>query len=125
MTFQITPRHRWVGHCIAAAKQSGLNFLPALEMPCSLTSYLGMERDSLRLLGDRGSGSLAVPQALSGRRQGQSIVLLVGPEGGLTDAERTAVLDAGFVGTRLGHTTLRIETAAIALLAAVTAGCES
>ena len=46
---------------------------------------------------------------------------LVGPEGGLNDEERSEVAGAGFRPVRLGATTLRVETAAVALLAAVTA----
>jgi len=54
-------------------------------------------------------------------RPAGEICLLVGPEGGLTAAEYTAAGQAGFTPVRLGRTTLRIETAAIALIAAVSA----
>ena len=49
----------------------------------------------------------------------ESVTLLVGPEGGLTDAERSAAVEAGFIPVRVGAYTLRVETAAAALLAAV------
>ena len=51
----------------------------------------------------------------------REIVVLIGPEGGLTDTERAALRQAGYVAVRLGHTTLRIETAAVALLGAILA----
>jgi 16S rRNA (uracil1498-N3)-methyltransferase len=41
------------------------------------------------------------------------MVLLVGPEGGLTDAERATAVEAGFRGIRLGPRVLRTETAAL------------
>ena len=41
-----------------------------------------------------------------------------GPEGGLTEAERSAVLAAGFEAVRLSRYTLRFETAAIAAASA-------
>jgi len=45
--------------------------------------------------------------------------VLIGPEGGLTDAEEQAAVAAGFVPVRLGPRILRTETAAITALALV------
>ena len=42
------------------------------------------------------------------------VVLLVGPEGGLTPAERRLLSDAGWQGLRLGEYVLRAETAVVA-----------
>jgi 16S rRNA (uracil1498-N3)-methyltransferase len=42
------------------------------------------------------------------------VVLLVGPEGGLTEQEAMAASDAGFLPIRLGPRVLRTETAAVA-----------
>ena len=47
-----------------------------------------------------------------------SLALLVGPEGGLTEEERKAVMDEGFTGVRLGPRILRTETAPLAAVAA-------
>ena len=47
----------------------------------------------------------------------QTILILIGPEGGFTDEERTAILTAGAQQVGLGPTTLRTETAAMAALA--------
>jgi 16S rRNA (uracil1498-N3)-methyltransferase len=57
------------------------------------------------------------------QRPPDEVSLLVGPEGGFTDAEREAIRGAAFLAVRLGDTTLRVETAAVALLAAVRALC--
>jgi 16S rRNA (uracil1498-N3)-methyltransferase len=43
--------------------------------------------------------------------------VLIGPEGGLTNAEQEAAVTAGFLPVRLGPRVLRTETAAIAALA--------
>jgi len=45
--------------------------------------------------------------------------LAIGPEGGLTDAEVVAAIDAGWQPVDLGSRMLRVETAAIALAAAI------
>jgi 16S rRNA (uracil1498-N3)-methyltransferase len=108
---------RWLSHCVAAAKQSGLDFLPELRLPLPLDDFLAASRGALSLLGDAAEDARPLPQVLTNLQSGQDVLLLVGPEGGLTEAERASALAAGFVPVRLGRTVLRIETAAVALLA--------
>ena len=110
-----------LGHCIAAAKQSGLNFLPKLPAPATLAEILTARDDSMRLLGDTGVGALRLGEAIEGKSPCQTVMLLVGPEGGLTESERGESIAAGFVPVKIARTTLRTETAAIALLAATVA----
>jgi 16S rRNA (uracil1498-N3)-methyltransferase len=78
-------------------------------------------------LGSLGSGSLRItlsPHASTklpsiDRTSSASIVLLVGPEGGLAPREEQDALTAGFTAVRLGPRVLRTETAAVAALAAM------
>jgi 16S rRNA (uracil1498-N3)-methyltransferase len=51
-----------------------------------------------------------------------TLTLLIGPEGGFTDAEVQDAIAAGARACRLGDGILRIETAAVAALAAITLG---
>jgi 16S rRNA (uracil1498-N3)-methyltransferase len=53
------------------------------------------------------------------RTTGASAALLLGPEGGWTDAEREAARNAGWVPVSLGSQILRAETAAAAALAVI------
>ena len=117
-------RDRWTGHCIAAAKQCRLNFLPELGDPRPLADYLTGCGCDHRLVGDVDSSARPLATALNGWTPAETICLLVGPEGDITPEEWPAVRGSGFVGVHLGHTTLRVETAAIALLAGVTAICD-
>jgi 16S rRNA (uracil1498-N3)-methyltransferase len=48
------------------------------------------------------------------------VLILSGPEGGLTPAEEALALAAGFVPVSLGSRVLRAETAPLAVLAALT-----
>jgi 16S rRNA (uracil1498-N3)-methyltransferase len=48
---------------------------------------------------------------------GGGMTVLIGPEGGLAEAEQRAALDAGFTAVRLGPRVLRTETAAVTALA--------
>jgi len=113
-------RQRWAVHCLAAAKQSGLNFMPKIGDTETLSDYLARDvvSDGVRLVGDLGAEAVTLGAAVG---SAPVVDLLIGPEGGLTDEERAQALGAGFVPVRLGATTLRIETAAVALLAGVAA----
>lgn len=116
-------RSRWQGHCLAAAKQSGLDFLPELPPTLTLEQYLGAagESDDPRLLGDLAPDAVPLARAAASSPRARDVHLLIGPEGGLTDGERAGAVQAGFVPVRLGTTTLRVETAVVAMLGALTA----
>jgi len=120
----LTPakRRRWLGRCVAAAKQARLDFLPETGDPMVLNDFLKECADGLRLLGDTDADAMPLPKVLAGGGR-PAITVLVGPEGGLTEAERTAAIAAGFVPVRAGATTLRTETAAVSLLAVALALC--
>jgi 16S rRNA (uracil1498-N3)-methyltransferase len=111
-------RRRWTCRCIAAAKQAGLDFLPAIGRPMTLEAYTAGPQTGLGLFGDLSDDARPLRAAVADRAAGPPIYnVVVGPEGGLTPAEGQALRRAGFRPVRLGHTVLRIETAAVALLA--------
>lgn len=112
-------RGRWLGRCIAAAKQARVAFLPTLSAPRPLEEFLASPRAGI--YGDVSDAAVPLARALAGCARAPSIYIVVGPEGGLTGAERRALDAAGLAPARLGRTTLRIETAAIALLSAAIA----
>ncbi len=119
--FSASKRDRWLGHCISAAKQCGLNHLPTLGEHCTLGEFLDEPAEGLQLLGDGGAETSPLAAHAEAIRAASLSTLLVGPEGGLTQAERELAVGAGFQPVRLGDTTLRIETAAVALLAGLRA----
>ena len=118
-TLSPAQRNRWFTHCIAAGKQCGLSWLPVLEEYAELDDFLASSPSGARLVGDPGDGALPLSAAMGKSPDDGPVVLLVGPEGGFTDAERDAIVRAGFIPNSLGPNTLRVETAAVALLAGV------
>ena len=80
---------------------------PAIPLPASLTAS-GL-RLTLAPGAQRRLSELPKP--------GAGIVLLAGPEGGLSPRERECAAHAGFEAVRLGPRVLRTETAALAALA--------
>lgn len=108
----------WRGVVAAACEQSGRAVLPRLSQPTALSAYAGDEQADIKLVldptGDVGLSSVA-PGA------GQSIALVVGPEGGLSEQDLATLRAAGFRGLRLGPRILRTETAGLAAVAALQA----
>lgn len=103
----------WRGVIIGACEQSGRSRLPDLDTPAPPADWVQQHRCGL-LLDQRSATALASMHA-----PGDSLALLVGPEGGLSEAERQVALDAGYTGVRLGPRILRTETAPLAALAAI------
>lgn len=102
----------WRGIAIAACEQCGRNRIPEVPAPRDFLAALAPEPAVTRLLLSP-AGERRI-EALEGI--GAGISVLIGPEGGLEDAEQEAALAAGFTAVRLGPRVLRTETAAVAAL---------
>ncbi len=109
-------RRRWERAALEAAKQCGRATLLRVEPALTLTDALARPAAGLRVLADPAGGPPVVPAGTD------EVDLLIGPEGGFTDAERNAALAAGAIPWRLGPHILRIETAALAGAALATRG---
>ena len=105
----------WLGIAQAACAQSGRNTLPQIDVPQSWSAWLSTlpQDDS----GSRWVLSLsAASTPMNALAQTQRVVLLSGPEGGLSREEETQALERGFLPVRLGARVLRAETAPLAVL---------
>jgi 16S rRNA (uracil1498-N3)-methyltransferase len=95
---------------------------PQICAPLSLSTILEVSM-GLRYFLDEKPGAppllAAIPPHVD-RRSADRVLLLTGPEGGWTDAERTAAIAAGWTPVSLGPLILRAETAALAAAAIVT-----
>jgi 16S rRNA (uracil1498-N3)-methyltransferase len=103
---------------IEACKQCGRNRLMRIAEPrtwSELISAPPTSESSRRLLAHPGG----TPLAAVDMKWPQPTQLAIGPEGGLSDAEVSAATAAGWQAIDLGPRILRVETAAIALAAAV------
>ena len=105
---------RWARLSAAASKQSLRLHSMLLAKPTSLQQLLPEIRACRTLVALQ--GGLRFSGTSLGAAGG---LLVVGPPGDFTAAERDALLDAGAVGVSLGDLRLRTETAAVALVAAV------
>lgn len=101
-------RHsHWRRVLIAACAQCDRSLLPVIEPTVTLAELCAMPLPAERYTATRAPIELGM--ATSG-----TALLVVGPEGGLTDRELGLLADAGFAPRGLGPLTLRTETAVFA-----------
>jgi len=111
---------RMRANAIEAAEQCGILSLPRLEPILPLARLLA-ERDPPRLLVfcDE-DAEVTNPAAAFSGVAGAPVAVLIGPEGGFAEEERTALLKApNVLRLSLGPRILRADTAAVAALALV------
>lgn len=113
---------RWENLIIAAAKQCRRLFLPCIDPPQPLSEVLQTIKNDYPK-GHILLGSLNVqnPSLISQKFGLSDVIAFVGPEGGLTEQEQELLDNSGAKSVCLTDTTLRIETAAIAFAAILTA----
>jgi len=109
-------RHeRWSSILHSACEQCGRNRIPQLDELQKLEhvsrepQHIGTTRIVLAPTGTHSLREISPPTQLS---------VLIGPEGGLSDAEIEHATSSGFTPVRLGTRILRTETAGLAILAA-------
>ena len=117
-------RDRWQRICIEACKQSRRPHVPEIVATATVEDAAMEARASgaLLLLAHPDGGAKSAPTRET--TKAERIALFVGPEGGLTDDELKTLRDQGAHLVNLGSAILRIETAAIALIATVNAACD-
>ena len=117
---------RWGAVASAACEQCGRNRVPQIHDAQSLADWLShdgsappdaQQAGGTRLLLSLQSDARALHEVAAGAGP---VIVLSGPEGGLTAAEQAAALAAGFLPVTLGPRVLRAETAPLAVLAALT-----
>ncbi|MCX7034995.1 MAG: 16S rRNA (uracil(1498)-N(3))-methyltransferase [Proteobacteria bacterium] len=115
-----TPRKlaHWQAVVTSACEQSGRNRVPQVLSPLDVGAACAATDATLRLMLAI-DGARPLPLLLTEAGPVRHIALLVGPEGGLDEAEEAVARRAGFESTLLGRRVLRTETAPLAALAAL------
>lgn len=113
----------WQALVQAACEQCGRARVPNVSPVSTLREWLATARstDAPRvLLSPRGAQSLTHWAAQSRERiEGAGVVLLIGPEGGLSSDEEALAEAAGFLPLTLGRRILRTESAALVAISAL------
>jgi 16S rRNA (uracil1498-N3)-methyltransferase len=102
----------WQQIAISACEQSQRNRVPSINPILSFDAWLELKHNGLKLLmnhlGDLGLSEMSPKD--------QHIVLLVGPEGGLSENEICVAEASGYTSVSMGPRILRTETAPVAAL---------
>ena len=115
-------KERWERILLEASQQSRRMTQPVIEDAVKFAEALRMEATHRILLDEMRQGG---PLRTVAVQAGDSVALLLGPEGGWADREREAALAAGWVAKSLGPNVLRAETAGMAALATLALAWES
>ena len=119
---KITSMDRVRANVIEAAEQCGVLGIPQVLEPRKLEDVLEAWPKERRIIfcdeGDAGQNPLPILASVKEMR----LALLIGPEGGFSDAERTLLRSLDFVtAIPLGPRILRADTAAVAAMAVIQA----
>ena len=108
---RVRPQHtgRLRRRALEALKQCGAAWVPDIPDPVPLAAVLAREWDGEQWLADPAGAAPAGSPA--------PVIVLIGPEGGLTATERADAVAAGYQPVRFGRNVLRFETAALAAAA--------
>jgi 16S rRNA (uracil1498-N3)-methyltransferase len=112
---------KWRAVAREAAKQSRRAWIPSVAGPATLgdvTALLAGAACAVVLEPDA-----AVPLSRVALPSSGDVILVVGPEGGVSPAERSALASAGAIEARLGPTVLRTSTAGAAAVAVLLSRC--
>lgn len=109
---------RWQQIAESAAKQAGRGYIPQVEPVLSFREALrrAAELDVRLIPYELAEGMEGTRRIVEGIKPGQSVGILIGPEGGFEKNEVEEAGEAGFVPVTLGKRILRTETAGLAVL---------
>ena len=115
---------RWQRIAREAAKQCERSWIPGITQPLPLKYLIKKRIAEKKLLLSESNGiylrEILLRSGKNGKKTSpQSVLLLVGPEGGWTEKERELILSHDFEAVSLGKTILRTETAVISSLALI------
>lgn len=103
---------RWRKIALQAAEQSRRVAPPEIALPSKVQQAI-KSSGSLRILLNESEEQTTLREMLSAHKEGNDILLAIGPEGGWTEDELQLFTNEGWISASLGTTILRAETAAI------------
>jgi 16S rRNA (uracil1498-N3)-methyltransferase len=113
---------RWRRIALSSAKQCGRAFVPTVEAPLGLDTFIETDTAELKLILTEPAGAVSAEESLASleaRPAPATSSLLIGPEGGWTREEIAQARQHGFLPLTLGMLTLRADAAPLVALSAL------
>ncbi len=112
-------RERWQKIAESAAKQSKRDIIPQVEAVSDMAKLMEECTCTTKIIAYECEDKQGLKQVLQKNPQTDSILIIIGPEGGISEAELTAARSGGAVPVSLGRRILRAETAGLTALSAI------
>jgi len=106
----------WQGVVNSACEQSGRNLIPEVYTASSLYQCLDQFSVSDKVVGLVLNHRAAISIADTNMEKPDRIILVAGPEGGLSESEITELERRNYISVKMGPRVLRTETAALAAI---------
>ena len=101
-----------------ASRQSKRNIIPKIYNIMNIEELIKLDFD-LKILCTVNEVSTSLKKVLQNSKRYDTMIIVIGPEGGFTKEEEEILIQNGFISTTLGNLILRTETAGIVSLSMV------
>ena len=109
---------RWQRIVKEASEQSKRNIIPEVLELITIQELLNLDYD-LKLLCTVNEVSRTLKNVLQNHKNYDTMIIVIGPEGGFTKEEETILIKNGFISVSLGSMVLRTETASLCALSMI------
>lgn len=110
---------RWQKIAEAAAKQSKRDIIPQVQPVQTVKEMLANNDCKTKIIAYECEDRMSLKTALREAGQMEDLLLIIGPEGGISEAELAKAREAGAVPVSLGRRILRAETAGLVAMSAI------
>lgn len=110
---------RWQKIAEAAAKQSKRDIIPQVQPVQTVSQMLANNNCKTKIIAYECEDRMSLKTALREAGQLEDLLLIIGPEGGISEAELAKAREAGAVPVSLGRRILRAETAGLVAMSAI------
>lgn len=110
---------RWQKIAEAAAKQSKRDIIPQVQAVQSVSQMLANNNCKTKIIAYECEDRMSLKTALREAGQLDDLLLIIGPEGGISEGELNKAREAGAVPVSLGRRILRAETAGLVAMSAI------
>ena len=113
---------RWNSICKEASEQSKRNIIPKVSLPMTLNELVKLNYDKKLVCSVKQKDNF-INKYLQFKDEYVKMIIVIGPEGGVSDKEEEILNNNDFISVSLGSRVLRVETAAIYVASVINYSC--